>query len=196
MNIVTFVSPTGDIIKFHIYDYASEWNEVGGIYMFCRSILLNGRIIWIPVYVGKTNNFKNRLPNHEKREKAVQLGAVKVHAVVEESEYRRSLLEFQLIQRFDPPLNKQLRPLPSNPELSPVPQAYSIPMGLGMSLIPKTHQGPIGLGMNLVPQTHQHPAHIGMSLASKIHQEPISLGMSLLPQTHQNPKGPGLLGSL
>jgi hypothetical protein len=164
---ISFISPTGDNINFKICDFTSEWNEVGGIYMFCRRVvLLNGCIIWMPVYIGKTNNFKIRLPSHEKWEKAIQLGAVKVLAVVEESEYRRSLLEFQLIQHFDPPLNKQLRPSPNNHDSSPMTQAYSIPMSLGMSL---------------VPQIHQHPANIGMSL---------------LLQTHQNPKDLGLLGSL
>jgi hypothetical protein len=113
MKKVFFISPNGELISFQICDYIGEWNEIGGIYMFCRFNKFrsfNGLYEFEPLYIGKSNNFKNRLSNHEKWDESTRLGAVKVLAFIESSESKRNQLEFHLIQHFDPPVNKQLRP--------------------------------------------------------------------------------------
>lgn len=109
-NIVNWTSPTGEVISFQICSYVGDWNDVGGVYMMCKfDMLKNG---WLPSYIGQAASFKNRLSNHEQWCPSVRLGAQSVLAVVEPSKSKRDALERMLIQRFNPPLNTQLK-LPS-----------------------------------------------------------------------------------
>ncbi len=104
---IQWESPIGKVCTVHVCDYESEWNNLGGVYNLCRSNNLQNS--WVPLYIGRTNNFKIRLSDHEQWSLAVRLGATKVLVLVEQSEFKRKILEDMLIQFFDPPLNKQLR---------------------------------------------------------------------------------------
>jgi hypothetical protein len=107
-NIAHWTSPAGEVISFHIYSYADDWNYVGGIYMMCKfDPYLNG---WLPAYIGQAKSFRDRIPNHEEWKPSVRLGAQRVLAVVESSQNKRDALEQILIQCLNPPLNTQLKP--------------------------------------------------------------------------------------
>lgn len=103
-NTINWQSPNGTILSFGVYQHSSGWNDVSGIYMFCRQEQ-NGS--YTPIYIGQAASLKDRLPQHEQWYPAVQKGASTVHAAVVPLRDDRDLFEKQLIQQFQPPLNQQ-----------------------------------------------------------------------------------------
>jgi len=93
-------------VTFNVYRHAGEWNDVGGVYIFCG---LNSSGQWVPIYIGQTDSFRNRIPRHEQWIPAVQLGATHVHALVVQQAAEQEQLERLLIATFRPPLNTQLK---------------------------------------------------------------------------------------
>lgn len=90
-------------IEFQVLDLQAQWNPVPGIYIFCK--VENG--IWHPLYIGQTDNFSDRLPNHERRQEAIRSGASHIHARVVQNAAERDQIEKILIQTYNPPLNTQ-----------------------------------------------------------------------------------------
>ena len=92
--------------EFKVYDLDVDWNrvaEVGGIYIFA---IKESSWEWIPAYIGETGNFADRIPDHEKWEKAMQLAVSHVHVLEVEEEYMRERIEKELIQSYTPRLNE------------------------------------------------------------------------------------------
>ena len=95
---------------FIVYRHDSDWLEVPGLYVFAGLVSdPQGTRRWRPFYVGRTQNFADRLPTHEYWLAAVRLGGTHVHALVEENAQWRAAIERQLIQMFQPPLNARLK---------------------------------------------------------------------------------------
>lgn len=92
--------------EFPMYDMYGSWNDVGGVYIFA-GLAPNGR--WNAYYIGITDSFRARLPNHERWAEAVRLGATHVHALAVPLEATRQAIERQLIAAHGPPLNTQHR---------------------------------------------------------------------------------------
>jgi uncharacterized protein YggU (UPF0235/DUF167 family) len=93
--------------QFDIYRYSeTKWSDIPGIYVFALS---NGPFPWTPLYIGKAASFKDRLSNHERWNEAAQRGAVHVHAKVVHGEANRDIIERQLIQQYQPPMNTMLK---------------------------------------------------------------------------------------
>jgi hypothetical protein len=109
---------------FGIYQFGDLWNDVGGIYIFAGPNYLTGR--WGPWYVGQTDSFRNRIPQHEKWIPAVLRGATHVHAMVAPLADMRLAVEQRLIATFQPPLNVQHRSLADYFQPLPIPR-----LGLG-----------------------------------------------------------------
>ena len=79
----------------------------GGNYIFGRR-LPNGN--FLPIYVGETDNFRARLPSHERWKEAKKAGATHVMAhITPAGEAARKAEEKDLIQKWSPPLNVQHR---------------------------------------------------------------------------------------
>ena len=97
--------------EFEVYKPDTEWNDVGGVYIFTAQQPAGLEDdIWRALYVGETESFKNRLlANHEKWPAAVELGATHIHTLVEQGPIKRTLVEALLIQELKPPLNTQLK---------------------------------------------------------------------------------------
>ena len=95
---------------FMVYSYETDWNEVAGLYVFSGFRLTSEfQQRWISYYIGSTESFRKRLPNHERWPEAKRLGATHAHARVEQDETKRLELEELLIRTFRPPLNVQLK---------------------------------------------------------------------------------------
>lgn len=90
---------------FHIYDInaATNWKSDGGLYIFAGD--KGGH--WFAYYVGQTEDLKDRIPTHERKDEAVRLGATHVHVRLEPQAATREKREDFLIQYLQPPLNKQ-----------------------------------------------------------------------------------------
>ena len=89
--------------KFIVYSPNTNWNDVAGVYIFAG--LKQGR--WMPLYIGETESFSDRLPNHERWAEAYRAGATHVHAMVVSHEQQRKNIEAELIERYQPSLNMQ-----------------------------------------------------------------------------------------
>lgn len=92
--------------NFDVYQHGAAWNEVGGVYIFCG---LSQQNLWVPIYIGKADSLRNRIPSHEQWNPARRLGATHVHALVVEQEATRAVIEATLIRAFQPVLNTQLK---------------------------------------------------------------------------------------
>ena len=92
--------------EFTVFSHADQWNNVGGVYIFSK---LNQQQHWVALYVGETDSFASRLPNHERWQEARQLGATHVHARTVDAAGTRAALQEQLIVACQPPLNVQLK---------------------------------------------------------------------------------------
>lgn len=93
-------------LEFSVYDNNTNWNDVGGLYIFAAPNKLPGPgDPWWPLYVGRTRSFRSRIPSHEMWSAAVEWGATHIHALAEEDARERALLERLLIDELKPMLN-------------------------------------------------------------------------------------------
>ena len=92
--------------EFEVCNHVANWNDVGGIYIFTG---LNAARRWRAFYIGQTNSFRDRIPNHENWTAAVRMGATHVHAMVVSQAANRDGIEQKLVETYQPPLNVQLR---------------------------------------------------------------------------------------
>jgi len=92
--------------QFTVYTPGTDWNDVGGIYIFCGRTAENR---WRPYYIGQADSFQRRLPNHDRWNEAARLGAGYIHAMAVPQEADRNRIERELIATYQPPLNTQLR---------------------------------------------------------------------------------------
>ncbi len=102
---VKWKSKDGTELAFEPSPQASDWSDAGGLYLFGN--IKNST--WGIFYVGQTNNFSNRIPNHDRWSEARRLGATHVLAVVLESQAKRDKYEKELIQELQPSLNTRLK---------------------------------------------------------------------------------------
>lgn len=92
--------------EFIVYPHTTTWNNVAGIYIFAG---INRQNQWIALYIGQCDSFQNRIPSHEKWDKAQSLGSAHVHAMVVSRQADRDAIEGDLIRSYQPPLNDQLK---------------------------------------------------------------------------------------
>ncbi|MDR3405559.1 MAG: GIY-YIG nuclease family protein [Chthoniobacter sp.] len=88
--------------SFYVCHIDSNWSQHGGVYIFTA---LDNKGQWWPFYIGQSEQFSNRLPNHERWEEAVRMGATHVHAMVVPQAATRDAIERELIRRYQPKLN-------------------------------------------------------------------------------------------
>ena len=93
--------------EFTVHRHGADWHNVAGLYIFSGKDPKDNK--WFPLYIGQALSLSERLPAHEKWSAAVRLGATHVHAMVVPLATRRDLIERQLIQSFQPSLNRQLK---------------------------------------------------------------------------------------
>ena len=77
MEACTWPLGNGETLDFNVYDTNTTWNDVAGIYIFCGISQQNK---WVPIYIGQTDSFCNRIPQHEQWTPASELGATHIHA--------------------------------------------------------------------------------------------------------------------
>ena len=104
-NVVLWPTADGQTHEFTVYTLETKWNATGGLYIFAY----NDGQYWKAVYIGKTEDFSQRVPNHPQWPAAERLGATHIHARVVAQETSRANLEQRLIAHLRPPLNRQLR---------------------------------------------------------------------------------------
>ena len=93
----------GQQLEFTIHNSNSGWTDNPGLYIFAY---LSGNL-WHALYVGQTDNFNSRLPNHECLDETVRKGTTHIHAVVVQKQSDRNTWEQMLIKNLKPVLNTQ-----------------------------------------------------------------------------------------
>ncbi len=91
--------------EFSVHEHGANWNAAAGIYMFCG---INQQNQWFPLYIGQASSLAERVPNHERWQEAVRLGATHVHAKAVSQQATRDQIEAALILAYQPRLNDQL----------------------------------------------------------------------------------------
>lgn len=89
--------------EFHVLTKESTWYAVAGVYIFTGK---NAQGLWFPLYIGQAESLAERLPTHERWQKAAQLGATHVHAMVVPLAANRDTIEKELIAAYQPTLNE------------------------------------------------------------------------------------------
>jgi len=94
--------------EYRIYDLAAVWNDVPGNYIFAKEpTMLGGQ--WMPLYIGQTNSFENRLgPSHDRWHEARQNGMTHIHAHTSSPIQKTPRYEeWNFIRQHMPALNRQ-----------------------------------------------------------------------------------------
>jgi hypothetical protein len=100
-DTVNWPGKSGRMYAYEVYSINTDWKDVPGNYIFAK---INGSS-WKPVYIGQTDSFSNRLPNHEKRPCAERNGATHIHAHVNRDNQSRLNEEQDLINNWNPVCN-------------------------------------------------------------------------------------------
>lgn len=103
MNTCNWPLGNGQQLEFTIHSSNKGWSNASGLYIFSY---LSGDY-WRAVYIGQTDDFSSRLPNHERLDEAVRKGATHIHAAVVQQKNNRDKWEKMLIQQLKPSLNTQ-----------------------------------------------------------------------------------------
>lgn len=90
---------------FEVCPQSGLWRSAAGLYIFTG--ISNG--YWRALYIGQTDDFSTRIPDHERWGEAVRLGATHVHARIEANALQRLAIERQLIRTYQPTLNDHHR---------------------------------------------------------------------------------------
>jgi len=107
-NAIAISLPSGERLDFFIYS-VQEPNlpEEAGLYMFCTHTW-NGQTSqnsYIPVYIGQSDNLKDRPGQHEQRGPAIGKGAQFLLLAPVALQQQRDDWEVKLIAHFQPELN-------------------------------------------------------------------------------------------
>lgn len=89
---------------FEIHPINAPWAAVPGLYIFAKKASATQ---WHALYIGQTNSFAERLPNHEMELPAKRGGATHIHVLVVHDGRQRDLIERNLIRSMQPTLNTQ-----------------------------------------------------------------------------------------
>jgi hypothetical protein len=93
---------SGTVYNYTIYEIGGDWNDVSGNYIFAKEPSPHN---WEAVYIGETESFKDRLPNHEKLPCIKRNGGTHVHAHTNENEKARLAEESDLLSNHTTPCN-------------------------------------------------------------------------------------------
>lgn len=101
MAFVTLTGLSGAKYQYETFSVNTNWNHFPGNYAFADAGL-NIK------YVGQTDDFAKRLPNHEKWPEAAKYGATQILVRVnQQGEIARKAEETDLIRAYNPPCNTQ-----------------------------------------------------------------------------------------
>jgi hypothetical protein len=93
---------SGKKYLYTIYSMNTEWNDVAGNYIFAYE---SSPHTWTAVYIGETESFKDRLPNHNELPCIKRSGGTHIHAHTNENSQARLEEEEDLLATHKTPCN-------------------------------------------------------------------------------------------
>ena len=98
----TWTGKSGKKYEYETYSMNTTWNDVPGNYIFAKEAPPGS---WEALYIGQTESFKDRLPNHEALPCVGQNGGTHVHARKNEGKQARLDEEADLLANGKTPCN-------------------------------------------------------------------------------------------
>jgi len=93
---------SGKEYMYGIYSIDGTWNDVPGNYIFARETKPH---TWEAIYIGETESFKERIPNHNELPCVRRNGGIHVHAHVNRDSQARLAEEKDLLANNTTPCN-------------------------------------------------------------------------------------------
>lgn len=111
MAIISTITYSGFPYTFDVVTLDHEFDEVAAIYMFIKRYIGNNKYLHKILYIGQTQNLKQRISGHEKLDCALSHGCthISVYKFIGTDEERKEI-EAQLISDKKPICNEQLNP--------------------------------------------------------------------------------------
>lgn len=105
---ITWRGASGQSYTFETYPIGTLFNQVSGIYIFCRQIASGN---WEALYVGETQSFEQRLntgiSSHDGYARAARLGMTHIAVLAIAGDAERVRIETDLRHRLNPSANAQ-----------------------------------------------------------------------------------------
>ncbi len=102
MATCTWTGKSGTKYVYEIYPMDATWKDVAGNYIFAKESSPGS---WTALYIGQTESFKDRLPNHEALPCVRRNGGTHVHAHKNEGRQARLDEESDLLANHTTPCN-------------------------------------------------------------------------------------------
>lgn len=93
---------SGKEYMYNVYSIDTTWNDVAGNYIFAKKANSN---TWSAVYIGETESFKDRLPNHNELPCIRRNGGTHIHVHVNQDSQARLTEEQDLLSNYTTPCN-------------------------------------------------------------------------------------------
>lgn len=93
---------SGKKYEYAIYPIGTDWSDVAGNYIFARE---SSPHKWEAIYIGETESFKDRLPNHNELPCIKRNGGTHIHAHVNRDSQARLDEEADLLANNKTPCN-------------------------------------------------------------------------------------------
>jgi hypothetical protein len=97
-----WVGASGKNYEYEIYSMNTTWNDVPGNYIFAKETSPHR---WVAVYIGETESFKDRLPNHNELSCIQRNGGTHIHVHVNSNKQARLDEETDLLANSPTPCN-------------------------------------------------------------------------------------------
>ena len=98
----TWTGASGKKYTYNIHSMDTKWNDVAGNYIFAKRTTPTE---WEAIYIGETQSFKDRLPNHNELPCIQRNGGTHIHAHTNSDSQARLNEESDLIESHLPPCN-------------------------------------------------------------------------------------------
>jgi hypothetical protein len=102
MATCTWTGTSGKQYQYEVYPIDTNWNDVPGNYIFAK---VNSSRRWTAIYIGETESFSDRLPNHNQLACVRRNGGTHVHAHTNRDTRARKAEEQDLISNHNPACN-------------------------------------------------------------------------------------------
>ncbi len=96
---------SGNSYTFKVYDINSNWNSVAAVYSVTRATSNEGKISHHIIYIGQTNDLKERFQNHHKQYCFDSNHANRLCVLIENNVNKRLYIESDLIANYNPKCN-------------------------------------------------------------------------------------------
>lgn len=100
-----WASASDRIYEYKIFPIGNDWDDVPGNYIFAKKI---ARVKWEAIYIGETESFKDRLPNHNELPCIRKNGGTHIHIHVNRESRARLAEEADLLVNNKAPCKKTI----------------------------------------------------------------------------------------